>query len=87
MYKIAKNEIFEPLIGHGPHWINLTIFTLISENNRYFKCPYTIWSKLFHLTFFFKRKFQTIHRFYEKKGEFEILRMSLHVSNRYLDCP
>ncbi len=48
MYKITKNENFEnfgPLIGHGPHWINLTIFTLVSEKNRYFRCPYKIWSK------------------------------------------
>jgi hypothetical protein len=48
MYKISKNEFFGnfgPLIEHGPHWINFIILTFISENNRYFRCPYKIWSK------------------------------------------
>ncbi len=35
-----------PLIEHGPHWINFTILTFISENNRYFKGLYKIWNKI-----------------------------------------
>jgi hypothetical protein len=41
--KKFKNEIFGnswPLIEHGPDWINFTIFTFISEKNRYFICLY-----------------------------------------------
>jgi hypothetical protein len=37
---------FGPLIKHGPHWINFTILTFISENSRYFKCLYKIWNKI-----------------------------------------
>jgi hypothetical protein len=85
MCKIAKNENFEnfgPLIGHGPRWINVTILTLISENNRHFKCPYKIWSKFISLDIFFKRKLKTSHRFYGEKGEYGVLKMSPYVSNR-----
>jgi hypothetical protein len=45
MLKVLKNQIsgnFEPLIEHGSHWINFTIFTFISEKNRYFKCLHKI---------------------------------------------
>ncbi len=69
MYKISKNEIFGnfgPLIEHGPHWINFTIFTFISENNGYFRCPY----KIYFIWDERKNKFKTYNRLYEEKGEF-----------------
>jgi hypothetical protein len=51
MYEFDKNQMpycpsFGPLIKHGPHWINFTIFNFISENNRYFKDSYKIWYKI-----------------------------------------
>jgi hypothetical protein len=33
---------FGPLIKHRPHWINFTILTFISENNRYSRYLYKI---------------------------------------------
>jgi hypothetical protein len=42
------------LIEHGPHWIDFIIITFISEKNRYFRCPYKIWSKF--ITFDMKKK-------------------------------
>jgi hypothetical protein len=42
--KDSKSQIFhnfEPLIEHGPHWINFIIFIFINEKNGYFKCLYT----------------------------------------------
>jgi hypothetical protein len=43
------NQIFRnfgPLIEHGPHWINFTIFTFINGNNKYFKSLCKIWNKI-----------------------------------------
>jgi hypothetical protein len=51
--KISKNQFFwnfGPFIEHGPHWINFTILTFISENNSYFRGMYKIWKKIFYLT-------------------------------------
>ncbi len=31
---------------YGPHWINFTILTFISEKNRYSKGIYKIWNKI-----------------------------------------
>jgi hypothetical protein len=48
MYKISKNKIsenFGPLIEHGSLWINFIILTFISEKNKYFRCPYKIWTR------------------------------------------
>jgi len=60
---------FGPLIEHGPHWIDFIIITFISEKNRYFRCPYKIWSKF--ITFDMKKKGNLrCQRFYKKKGEF-----------------
>jgi hypothetical protein len=42
--KFLRN--FGPLIKHGPHWLNLIIFTFISEKNRYSRCLYKIWNKI-----------------------------------------
>jgi hypothetical protein len=73
MYKVSKNEIlgnFGPLIEHGPHWINFIIFTFISENNRYFQCPYKIWRKFISFDMRKKRESKTCHRLYEENGEF-----------------
>jgi len=70
MYKITKNENFEnfePLIGHGPHWINVTIFTLISEKNRYFKCPYKIWRKFNSFDILKKENLKQVIGFIKKK--------------------
>jgi len=74
MYKISKSDFFEnfgPLIEHSPHWINFIILTFISENNRYFRCPYKVWSKFISFHMKKKRKFKIgQYRFYEEKGEF-----------------
>ncbi len=56
---------------HGPHWINFTILTFMSENNRYFRCLYKIWNKIISFDMKKKRKSKTCHRKSEKKGEFE----------------
>jgi hypothetical protein len=37
---------FDPLIEHGPHWINYIILTFITKNNRYHKGLYKIWNKI-----------------------------------------
>jgi hypothetical protein len=74
MQKVSKNEIsknFGPLIKHGPHWINFTILTFISENNRYSRCLCKIWNKIIS---FDMRKIG--HKKNEKKGEFESLRVN-----------
>jgi len=55
--KVFKSENFGnfgPLIKYGPHWINFTILTFISENNRYSKCLYKIWNKI--ISFDIKKK-------------------------------
>jgi hypothetical protein len=55
--KVSKSENFGnfgPLIEHGPHWINFTILIFINEKNRYFKCVYTILSKI--ISFNMRRK-------------------------------
>jgi hypothetical protein len=68
MYKISKSEIFGnfgPLIEHGPHWINFIIFTFISENNGYFKCPYKIWNRFISFEMSKINNFKTCNRFYE----------------------
>ncbi len=49
MLKFSKSQIsrnFEPLIEHGPHWINFIICTFTSEKNRYFRGVYKIWNKI-----------------------------------------
>jgi hypothetical protein len=49
MLKNSKNQNsrnFTPLINHGPQWINFTILTFISENNKYFRGLYNIWNKI-----------------------------------------
>jgi hypothetical protein len=49
MQEVSKSQYFGyfgPLIEHGPYWINFIIFTFISENNRYFKGLYKIWTKI-----------------------------------------
>jgi hypothetical protein len=49
MSKVSKSQIsknFKPLIEHGPHWINFSILTFISENSRYFRGLYKIWNKI-----------------------------------------
>jgi hypothetical protein len=53
MLNISKNQIsrnFGPLIGHGPHWINFTIVTFLSENNIYLEAYIKFGTKLFHST-------------------------------------
>jgi hypothetical protein len=48
-----KNEFlrnFGPLIEHGPHWINFTILTFISEKNDIPDAYIKFGTKLFHLT-------------------------------------
>jgi len=59
MYKVSKNENFEnfgPSIEHGSHGIHFTIFILISENNKHFRCLYKIWSKLFSFNMRIKKE-------------------------------
>jgi hypothetical protein len=71
--KISKCQNFGnfgPLIEHSPHWINFTLPTFISENNRYFISLYKIGTKLLHLTWEKKVKCKTSHRKSEEKGEF-----------------
>ncbi len=43
-----KSNLWEfwPLIKYDPHWINFTIFTFISENNRYIKGLQKIQNKI-----------------------------------------
>jgi hypothetical protein len=79
MKKISKCEIcenFGPLIKHGPHWINLSIFTFISEKNRYFRCLYQIWNIIISFDMEKKGKFKTCHKKSEETSEFESLRQS-----------
>jgi hypothetical protein len=57
MLKVSKSENFEnfwSLIEHGPHWINFTILTFISENNKYSRRLYKIWNKI--ISFDMKKK-------------------------------
>ncbi len=53
-------------IGYGPHWINLTIFTFINENNRNFRSLYKFWNKI--ISFNMRKK--TSHGKSEEKNEF-----------------
>ncbi len=41
---------FGPLIEYGPHWINFTIFTIISEKIDTFDAHIKLGTNLFHLT-------------------------------------
>jgi hypothetical protein len=55
--KISKCQSFGnfgPFIEHSPHWINFTLPTFISENNRYFISLYKIWNKV--ITFDMRKK-------------------------------
>jgi hypothetical protein len=69
------------LIGHGPHWINRTIFTFINENNGYFRCPYRIWSKF--LSFDMKKNgnLRWVIGFMKKNVNLGVLRMIPYVPN------
>jgi len=92
MYKFSKNEIFGifgPLIEHGPHWINFTILTFISENNGCFRCPYKIWSKFISFEMREKINLKHIIGYMKKKVNLGVLKVSPYVSNEvpqpYLD--
>jgi hypothetical protein len=53
MLKFSKSQIsrnFEPLIEHGPHWINFIIFTLTSEKKKTLEVYIKFGTKLFYLT-------------------------------------
>ncbi len=58
------------MIKHGPHWIDFTIFTFISENNRYFRGLYEIWNKIISFDMKKKVKCKIGHGKNEEKGEF-----------------
>ncbi len=60
------------MIEHGPHWINFTIVTFISENNRYFIGLYKIWNKVISFDMKKRVKYKTNHGKSEEKGEFGI---------------
>jgi len=64
-FKISNLKSFGPLIEHGPHWINFTILTFLSEKNRYFRGLYKIWNKINSLTW---EKRWNVR---EEKSEFE----------------
>jgi hypothetical protein len=61
MYFFFKSEFFGnfgPLIEHGAHWIDFTIFTFLSEYIYiYSKCLYKIWNKI--ISFDMKKKEKT----------------------------
>jgi hypothetical protein len=82
MYECDKNQMpycnvkclesenfkkFGPFIEHGPCWINLTIFTFISENNRYSRGLYKIWNKIISFNMKKKGKSKTCQSKSEKK--------------------
>jgi hypothetical protein len=58
------------MIKHGPRWINFINFTLISENNRYFRSLYKIWNKLISFNMIKRVKCKTFHGKSEEKDEF-----------------
>jgi hypothetical protein len=52
-YYNSKDQIFRnfgPLIEHGPHWINFTILTFISEKKKTLKAYIKFGTKLIRLT-------------------------------------
>jgi hypothetical protein len=84
MFKCDKNQMlycnvqsfkkwnfrkFWAIDRHGPHWINFTIFTFISEKIYNFKAHIKFGKKLFHLTWEKIGESKIGHRFYEKNGE------------------
>lgn len=78
MYKGSKSEIsrnFEPLIDHGPHWINLTF---ISEK-KILNVDIKLGRNYFLLTWKKKKNLKLII-IYEEKGEFGALRVKIYVS-------
>jgi hypothetical protein len=50
MEKVFKNQNFGLLIEYGPHSINFTIFTFVSEKEDTVKAYIKFRTKLFHLT-------------------------------------
>jgi hypothetical protein len=44
--KSFKKSNFWEFWAIDKHWINFTILTFISKNNRYFRCLYKIWNKI-----------------------------------------
>ncbi len=52
--EISKN--FGPLVDYGPHWINFTILTFISENNIYSRCLCKVWNK--NISFDMKKQWE-----------------------------
>jgi hypothetical protein len=70
------------LIKHGPHWINFTIFTFISENNTYFRCLYKIWNKI--ISFDMRKKRENVRHVIgkvKKKVNLKVLAVSPKGSN------
>jgi hypothetical protein len=74
-YKVFKkiNQFFEnfgPLIKHGPHWINYTIFIFINNNNLLINWPI---KKIKFISFDKKKKTKckTSHDKSEEKNKFE----------------
>ncbi len=68
-FKKSNLGNFGPLVKHGPHWINFTILTFISENSRYFKCLYKVWNEIISFDMKKRVKCKTCHGKSEE-GEF-----------------